>query len=240
MKIAALLGKPTQISVTRAMSMCATGALIGLAIAGYGLFTAAGTTTRTVPPEDVATVNRRPILRSDFTAQLEMETGKRMQDTSRDEQLKVLDEMVREANLHEMRDQFNDLRRMDIKGKILEAVDGDRTIRKTIADNPFDFKPAPPPVPVADLAPTAEIAPALGSATDFTAVPGLETTIVEARPEVVMGDPVIVDAVDELPAFIPPAIAADGPPKAKPPPPSFVPPAAVARLKQPQHAHPFV
>ena len=48
-----------------------------------------------------------------------------------------VDEMVREANLGEVRDQFNDLRRMDIKGKILDAVDGDKTIRKTIADNPL-------------------------------------------------------------------------------------------------------
>ena len=58
-----------------------------------------------------------------------------------------VDEMVREANLGEVRDQFNDLRRMDIKGKILGAVDGDGSLRKTIANNPFDINPAPPPVP---------------------------------------------------------------------------------------------
>ncbi len=61
-----------------------------------------------------------------------------------------VDEMVREANLSEVRDQFNDLRRMDIKGKILDAVDGDKTIRNTMAENPlsgFDINPAPPPVP---------------------------------------------------------------------------------------------
>ena len=94
-----LLGKPAEVSVTRALILCATGALVGLSIAGYGLFTAAGTTTRTVPAENVAIVNQRPILRSDFIAQLEMETGKRLQDTSREEQLKVLDEMVREELL---------------------------------------------------------------------------------------------------------------------------------------------
>ena len=41
-------------------------------------------------------VNQRPILRSDFITQLENETGKQFEATSRGEQLKVLDEMVRE------------------------------------------------------------------------------------------------------------------------------------------------
>src|ERR1700712_4603420 len=61
-----------------------------------------------------------------------------------------VDEMVREANLHEVREQVNDIRRMDIKGKILDAVDSDGGLRKTIADKPLDFSPAPPAVPVAD------------------------------------------------------------------------------------------
>jgi hypothetical protein len=81
------------------MTLCAAGALIGLGIAGYGLFTAAGTSTRRVPPENVAMVNQRPILRSDFITQLESETGKRFAQTSRAEQLQVLDEMVREELL---------------------------------------------------------------------------------------------------------------------------------------------
>jgi hypothetical protein len=81
------------------MLLCAAGALIGLGIAGYGLFTASGTSTRRVPPENVALVNQRPILRSDFVTQLESETGKRFGETTRAEQLKVLDEMVREELL---------------------------------------------------------------------------------------------------------------------------------------------
>ena len=47
------------------------GTIIGLGIAGYGLFTAKGTVTRVVPPENVALVNQRPILRTDFIAQTE-------------------------------------------------------------------------------------------------------------------------------------------------------------------------
>jgi parvulin-like peptidyl-prolyl isomerase len=83
----------------RAMLLCAIGALTGLGIAGYGLFTASGTSTRTVPPENLAMVNGRPILRSDFINQLESETGKKFDQSTRAEQLKVLDEMVREELL---------------------------------------------------------------------------------------------------------------------------------------------
>ena len=57
-----------------------------------------------------------------------------------------VDEMVREANLHEVRDSINDIRRMDIKGKILDAVDGDGTLRRTVADNPLAMPPVTPPV----------------------------------------------------------------------------------------------
>jgi PPIC-type PPIASE domain len=90
---------PSAVSTLRAMVLCASGALIGLGIAGYGLFTAAGTITRTVPPENVAMVNQRPILRSDFITQVESEIGKKFDATTRDEQLRVLDEMVREELL---------------------------------------------------------------------------------------------------------------------------------------------
>lgn len=60
-----------------------------------------------------------------------------------------VDEMVREANLHEVRDQINDIRSMDIKGKILNAVDNDGSLRRTINERPFNAAP-PPVTPVAD------------------------------------------------------------------------------------------
>jgi hypothetical protein len=89
----------SRVHTARAMLLCAIGALTGLGIAGYGLFTAAGTSTRTVAPENLAMVNGRPILRSDFINQLESETGKKFDQSTRAEQLKVLDEMVREELL---------------------------------------------------------------------------------------------------------------------------------------------
>ncbi|HEY0207338.1 MAG TPA: Sec-independent protein translocase protein TatB [Acetobacteraceae bacterium] len=70
-----------------------------------------------------------------------------------------VDEMMREADLQDVRREFNDLRRMDIKGRILSAVDSDGTIRKTMTDNPLAASttlttPPPPadtaPLPAAD------------------------------------------------------------------------------------------
>jgi parvulin-like peptidyl-prolyl isomerase len=84
---------------TRSMICCAVGAVVGLAIAGVGLFSARGTATRTVPPEDVALVNQRPVLRSDFVTQLESETGEPFDQATRAQKLKVLDEMLREELL---------------------------------------------------------------------------------------------------------------------------------------------
>lgn len=120
-----------------------------------------------------------------------------------------VDEMVRDADLQGVKSTFDDLRRMDIKSTILNAVDGDGGLRKTLSDNPFDINPAPPPVPVHDTPAVAEEGGALGvnvSAADV------------AEP----------DAPGPPPSFIPPAIAATGPPGPPAPPPAFVPPAAVA------------
>jgi len=83
----------------RALLCYALGALIGLAIAGYGLFTAAGTSTHHLPPEDVALVNQRPILRSDFITQLESETGAPYAASTPAERRRVFAEMLREELL---------------------------------------------------------------------------------------------------------------------------------------------
>ncbi|HEY0340643.1 MAG TPA: hypothetical protein VGC34_07565, partial [Steroidobacteraceae bacterium] len=89
----------SQVNATRSMVLCAIGAVVGLAIAGVGLFSARGTATRNVPPEDIALVNQRPVLRSDFVTQLESETGESFDQATRAEKLKVLGEMIREELL---------------------------------------------------------------------------------------------------------------------------------------------
>src|SRR6201997_1889796 len=49
-----------------------------------------------------------------------------------------VDEMVREAELGDVKAAFNDLRRMDIPAALEKAIDPDRSIRKTFEDNPLD------------------------------------------------------------------------------------------------------
>jgi hypothetical protein len=84
------------VNPTRSMVCFGLAALIGLGIAGFGLFTAKGTVTHVVPPENVALVNQRPILRTGFIAQTETELGKTFAETTTAERLKVLDAMIRE------------------------------------------------------------------------------------------------------------------------------------------------
>jgi PPIC-type PPIASE domain len=85
-----------QVNALRSMVCFGIASLIGLGIAGFGLFTAKGTTTHVVPPENVALINQRPILRTDFIAQAEAELGKTFSEATTEERLKILDEMIRE------------------------------------------------------------------------------------------------------------------------------------------------
>ena len=46
-----------------------------------------------------------------------------------------VDEMVRDANLHDVRDSLNELRSIDVKGRILSAVDADGSLRRSLDDD---------------------------------------------------------------------------------------------------------
>lgn len=83
-------------SVRRSMVLLAGGALLGLAIAGYGLFTAKGTRSRGVPPEAIALVNQRQILRSDFMTQAQTQYTVPYAQTSAEQRQKVLQDMINE------------------------------------------------------------------------------------------------------------------------------------------------
>jgi hypothetical protein len=87
---------PRKTNAKRSIILCAFGSALGLAIAGYGLFTANGTVSNAVSPENVALVNQRPILRTDFIAQTELVTGKPFGEVLLPDRLNVLDDMVRE------------------------------------------------------------------------------------------------------------------------------------------------
>jgi hypothetical protein len=85
-----------KVSVRRSMVMLAGGALLGLVIAGYGLFTAKGTRSRAVPPEAIALVNQRPILRSDFMTQTQAQFTVPFAQATREQRHQVLEDMINE------------------------------------------------------------------------------------------------------------------------------------------------
>lgn len=72
------------------------GAVIGLLLAGYALFTARGTSTLRVPAEDVALVNQQPISRSDYLLQLQSLYSVEFSHATQEQRQKVLNDMIRE------------------------------------------------------------------------------------------------------------------------------------------------
>ncbi len=94
-----IIGSASEVNPRRSLILFAVGASLGLIIAGFGLFTAAGTKISGVPPEDVALINGRHILRSDFITQVQIETAQPFDKTTRDQRQKVLNEMVDEELL---------------------------------------------------------------------------------------------------------------------------------------------
>ncbi len=86
----------TRVHTRRSLLLLAIGAITGIAIAGYGLFTAKGTRVHGVPAEAIALVNQRPILRSDFITQVQTQYSVRFADTTPAQRQKVLDDMIDE------------------------------------------------------------------------------------------------------------------------------------------------
>jgi sec-independent protein translocase protein TatB len=113
-----------------------------------------------------------------------------------------VDQMVRDANLEEVRNQIgevrNDLRNLNVRGEIEKAIDADGSLRSTLSHNPLDPMPTPAAVATAEpAAPASE--------------PAATTTVAAAA--------------IEAPAFIPPAAVPAAPAPAEPP-PAFIPPGA--------------
>lgn len=130
-----------------------------------------------------------------------------------------VDEMVREADLHEVRDSLSEIRNFDYKGAVERAVDPDGSLRTTLASNPL----APDPVIHAPAPAEAESA----TATELGAPPdnGTPAEPAEIGPPAEPTGPVIADDASEtVPAFIPPAFAIRPAPA-----PAFVPPGVKRR-----------
>jgi sec-independent protein translocase protein TatB len=124
-----------------------------------------------------------------------------------------VDEMVREADLGDVKKAFSDIRNFDIPSALEKHIDPDRSIRKTFDQDPF--KPTYP--------------------TSLPASPEVSTLdeVAISAPPV----PIAIAAPPEppkpyAPAFIPPGMVPPPPPPieaAQPPPepPAFIPPEAV-------------
>ncbi len=140
-----------------------------------------------------------------------------------------VDEMVREADLHEVRDSINQIRNFDFKGTVERAVDPDGSLRSTFASNPLEPTQSAPSEPVADSTAEAEVIEA-HSGVELTRPEGVDT---------VEGAGAGAEPENAPPAFIPPGFALPDyllPPKAMTAPaepPAFVPPSIAA--KSPPH-----
>jgi sec-independent protein translocase protein TatB len=126
-----------------------------------------------------------------------------------------VDEMVREANLHEVRDQISQLRSFDIKSEIAKAVDSDGSIRAAMNENPL--APGYTPTPI--------------STPHEADIPGQDPLTVGGLPEVSVSQHPATTIAQEMPApsFIPPsadivAPVVHVPAPAPVPAPAFVPP----------------
>jgi hypothetical protein len=87
---------PAAAHAPRTLVLAALGAIVGLGFAGYGLFTAKGTSTLLVPPEDVALVNQQPVSRVDYIAALQGSFATDFSHATQAQRRKVLDDMIRE------------------------------------------------------------------------------------------------------------------------------------------------
>lgn len=87
---------PATVSGARSLILMTCGALLGLALAGYSLFTARSASTLIVPAEDVALVNQQPVSRTDFLALLQTLYGVDLAHATREQRKKALDDMIRE------------------------------------------------------------------------------------------------------------------------------------------------
>jgi sec-independent protein translocase protein TatB len=132
-----------------------------------------------------------------------------------------VDELVREADLHEIRDQISDLRSLNLSRTIEKYVDEDGSIRRSLED-PLASTALSSPTPVAapaELPVEAEIAVA-----DRAEVGTVHAAALEKKPVPVPASPES-DLAADLPAFIPPqCVAKNRPDRPNMEPPPFVPP----------------
>ena len=124
-----------------------------------------------------------------------------------------VDEMVRDADLHEVRESINEIRNFDIKGEFERTVDPDGSLRQEFASNPLE------PIPttsVEELAVSEPVAVMEAEQPAAAALSGGEPAGAQAPafippnavPRLLAGSSAAIPPEDEseAPAFIPPEI----------------------------------
>ncbi|HEY1936144.1 MAG TPA: Sec-independent protein translocase protein TatB [Acetobacteraceae bacterium] len=116
-----------------------------------------------------------------------------------------VDDMLREANLGEVRDQIGQLRNFDIRSEVERAIDPDRSIRDTFASNPLD----PASTQTVDGEVAVAESPAVAELEHEHTPPPAEPAKPDAPafvpPSLVPALPAVAHD-KEVPAFIPPGI----------------------------------
>jgi sec-independent protein translocase protein TatB len=147
-----------------------------------------------------------------------------------------VDEMVREAELGDVKNAFNEIRNFDVRGTVERAIDPDRSLRRTFEEDPF--KPTYPTA--AEVSTLDEVAVSAPPAT-LTGNAADPDTQHSATPEA--GMPVSPPGQEHVAGPAPPSGAPDWvPPGMVPPPkvtaatppgeaPAWVPPEIVARRR---------
>jgi sec-independent protein translocase protein TatB len=128
-----------------------------------------------------------------------------------------VNDLMREADLEDVRKHIDEIRNFDIKGTVERTIDPDQSLRKSFTEDPFTASSAATPYSPAGFAATA------AAAEGETAVLERTETMTEAPPAAKEAA-ASTEAEIEAPAFVPPAVAA-----AVMHPPAFVPPDLLAR-----------
>jgi sec-independent protein translocase protein TatB len=119
-----------------------------------------------------------------------------------------VNELMREADLEDVRKHIDEIRNFDIKGEVEKAIDPDQSIRKTFTEDPFAAADA-----AAATAASHEVAAEADGETAVLERPATDGEVASA------GGARARQAEPEAPSFVPPAVVA-----ATMHPPSFIPP----------------
>jgi sec-independent protein translocase protein TatB len=126
-----------------------------------------------------------------------------------------VDDMLREANLDEVRSHINDIRNFDVRGAIEKTVDPDGALRDTFNSNPLEPATTVVATPVEELAVGEPVVAELEKPTEVV------------RPEM----PAFIP-----PNMVPPQVMCPGKSAVEPEAPAFIPPEVVLERRSRPHA----